>query len=77
MGQGSIDWKQHQENVDKEQEAIANNIPYAKERYDICKNCNLFNKMLRVCMDCHCFMPVKVRIQSVSCPLGKWSNIEN
>lgn len=46
-------------------------IPLAKQRYEICKGCEHLTK-LRFCDKCGCFMPLKVRIQSVSCPIQKW-----
>ena len=46
-------------------------IPLAKQRYDICKECPELSK-LKFCGQCGCFMPLKVRIGSVSCPLKKW-----
>lgn len=42
------------------------------ERYATCLECDSFRKGLRQCKECGCFMPVKVRIKSQSCPLGKW-----
>lgn len=46
-------------------------IPLAKQRYDICKGCEHLSK-LKFCGQCGCFMPLKVRIEKVSCPLKKW-----
>jgi len=46
-------------------------IPLAKQRYEICKGCEYLTK-LRFCGQCGCFMPLKVRIESVSCPIKKW-----
>ena len=45
--------------------------PLAKSRYDICKQCEHLTK-LKFCDECYCFMPVKVRIKGVECPLKKW-----
>jgi hypothetical protein len=47
------------------------NIPLAKQRYDICKGCENLTS-LKFCSQCGCFMPLKVRIESVSCPIKKW-----
>ena len=55
------------EKLEKENE----DIPLAKQRYDICKECAHFSS-LKFCGQCGCFMPLKVRIESVSCPLKKW-----
>lgn len=46
-------------------------IPLAKQRYDICLECPELTK-LRFCSQCGCFMPLKVRIDKVECPLKKW-----
>lgn len=46
-------------------------IPLAKQRYDICKSCSSF-ATFRFCSECGCFMPLKVRVESASCPLHKW-----
>ena len=43
----------------------------AISRIDICKDCERFTS-LSMCQECNCFMPLKVRIGSASCPLGKW-----
>lgn len=46
-------------------------IPLAKQRYDICKECDKLT-IAKTCSVCYCFMPLKVRIESVSCPENKW-----
>ncbi len=46
-------------------------IPLAKQRYEICKGCEHLTK-LKFYDQCGCFMPLKVRIDSVSCPIKKW-----
>ena len=46
-------------------------IPLAKQRYEICKGCEHFSS-LKFCGKCGCFMPLKVRIDTVSCPIQKW-----
>ncbi len=46
-------------------------IPLAKKRYEICKQCDELSS-LKFCNKCGCFMPLKVRIESVSCPVQKW-----
>ena len=42
------------------------------QRYEICKNCEFFNAILKLCGKCGCFMPVKVQIESTKCPTNKW-----
>lgn len=44
----------------------------SSERYKICEACDRFNSTLKICKECGCFMPAKVMIPIVSCPLGKW-----
>ena len=46
-------------------------IPLAKQRYDICNECPDLT-ILKFCGQCGCFMPLKVRIESTSCPIKKW-----
>jgi hypothetical protein len=43
-----------------------------KERYSICENCENFNKTIKTCKICHCFMFVKTKFNDASCPKGKW-----
>ena len=43
-----------------------------KERYETCIACPRFFKPTRQCKECKCFMPLKVRIPSQNCPIGKW-----
>ena len=45
-----------------------------KERYDICTQCELFDKETKLCDECGCYMPFKVTLPLVSCPIGKWGN---
>ena len=52
-------------------ESETDEIPDAKARYDICRQCDSFSP-LKICNECGCFMPLKVRIKSVTCPLKKW-----
>jgi len=44
------------------------------KRIAICKECPELNK-LNFCRQCGCFMPAKVRIPQVSCPLLKWDSM--
>ena len=53
-------------------EAELNNSLTGQERISICKSCDFFNHTLRICKECHCFMPAKVLIKSSSCPKNKW-----
>lgn len=42
-----------------------------RTRINICKMCPALNT-LNVCKDCLCFMNVKAKLKSQSCPRNKW-----
>lgn len=44
-----------------------------KERTMTCRNCDRYNEMQNVCMECGCFVPMKTKIIFDSCPLNKWA----
>lgn len=44
----------------------------AKERYSICQSCDNFNKLTTQCKECSCFMILKTKFQSTTCPINKW-----
>ena len=43
-----------------------------KQRMQICKSCDKLT-ILNVCSQCGCFMPIKTRLKSSYCPIGKWN----
>jgi hypothetical protein len=43
----------------------------AQERYNICKVCESFTAA-KLCKECNCFMPVKVKLAHAWCPKTKW-----
>jgi hypothetical protein len=43
-------------------------------RIKTCKECDKLNNA-KFCVECGCFMPAKVRIPIVACPLGKWDKV--
>ena len=45
----------------------------ANKRLQICNSCPQLNTF-KVCKLCKCFMPLKARIKSTTCPLNKWEN---
>ena len=53
----------------KQQKELINKL--SKDRLAICRDCPSFNK-LRICNECKCIMPLKVKIPNAKCPLGKW-----
>lgn len=44
----------------------------AQRRYTICRECEFFRPFLKQCSQCNCFMPAKVRLGNVGCPVHKW-----
>lgn len=56
--------------LEQEQEALQQ--PFSNSRYQICLQCENFFKKFKTCNKCHCFMPFKVKLSSMSCPVGKW-----
>lgn len=46
--------------------------PIAQARYDVCKKCDRFIPITAQCKECGCFMKLKVKLNEVKCPLGKW-----
>jgi len=44
----------------------------AKDRYSICKSCESFQPLLKICSQCGCFMPAKVTLAAAYCPSKKW-----
>ena len=50
---------------------------YSEIRYEICKHCENFSKMLKICRKCGCFMPGKVLMKKTSCPMHKWIAIDD
>jgi hypothetical protein len=41
------------------------------QRSELCNNCPSYNR-LKICAECGCIMPLKVKIKSAVCPIGKW-----
>lgn len=50
---------------------LATGKEIAESRYEICQTCPSFT-ILKTCKECGCIMPLKVRLRSSECPLGKW-----
>ena len=42
----------------------------AEGRLALCQQCDKYKK--KFCTACGCFMPAKVRLKNVTCPLKKW-----
>lgn len=43
----------------------------SEKRMQICKQCPKLNS-LNFCNECACFMPLKTKMSSATCPIGKW-----
>jgi hypothetical protein len=41
------------------------------QRSEICNSCPSHN-ILKICLECSCITPLKIRIKSATCPIGKW-----
>ena len=41
------------------------------QRSELCNNCPSYSR-LKICAECGCIMPLKVKIKSSVCPIGKW-----
>jgi hypothetical protein len=41
-------------------------------RYSICLECPSIGQTTKICSECKCFMPAKVKLAKAKCPLGKW-----
>jgi hypothetical protein len=44
----------------------------AQSRYNTCKGCDKFIASSARCLECGCFMKVKVKLLNATCPVGKW-----
>jgi hypothetical protein len=41
-------------------------------RLEICEVCPSLLKLTHQCKECGCFMKLKVKLETATCPLGKW-----
>jgi hypothetical protein len=46
-------------------------------RMSICKNCEFLREISNTCKQCGCFMPAKTAFAQASCPVNKWTAIQN
>jgi hypothetical protein len=42
----------------------------AERRLEVCSTCDKFKN--NICLECKCYMPFKVKLESITCPIGKW-----
>jgi hypothetical protein len=47
------------------------------KRYTICTTCPFFSKTTKLCLECKCFMPAKVKLPMAQCPKNKWFKKSN
>lgn len=59
-----------QSNGEDEKEIVAKKEDY-KKRIELCEKCDR-KTVLNICKECGCVVVFKARLQSASCPLGKW-----
>jgi hypothetical protein len=59
------------ESIITEEEFLLDKETMSQQRLDICKGCPEL-RALNNCRQCGCFMNIKVRIYSATCPLGLW-----
>lgn len=45
----------------------------AKQRQDICNDCEHRIKVTNQCSECGCFLAAKTKFKQESCPLQKWT----
>lgn len=57
---------------EKELQFLLDKENRSQERLDICKSCDNLMTPMNMCNQCYCFMNIKVRIYSATCPIGKW-----
>lgn len=57
--------------VETEIEFLLDKENRSQQRMSICQACPEL-KALNRCQQCGCFMSIKTRIYSATCPLGKW-----
>lgn len=42
-------------------------------RIGICHDCEEFNRSIKSCRQCGCYMPAKALFAEIECPLKKWT----
>lgn len=62
--------------MDLATEQEAKSFAYSKQRMEICNSCDKLLNPVKVCRECFCFMPGKVLMKDVDCPIGKWGPVD-
>lgn len=49
-----------------------------ERRRAICRSHNgdCYNGSVKMCMECHCFIPAKTQLATEQCPRGYWSRVD-
>ena len=73
------EWEKYQEKTRdvKPWDFLNPNTEYASDdlaesRYEICKACPELIQLTKTCKKCGCFMAVKTKMETSTCPIGKW-----
>jgi hypothetical protein len=45
-----------------------------EKRMAVCRQCDEYKVSSQLCGKCKCYLPWKVKMANVACPIGKWSN---
>jgi len=48
----------------------------AKERMDMCLECEYLIDLTKQCRKCGCFMNLKTKLAYAECPIGKWVAVD-
>jgi hypothetical protein len=57
--------------------SVFTTVQIAQERYSMCKVCPQFNSTVKMCTNCGCIMPMKVKLRHAECPELNWGPIED
>jgi hypothetical protein len=55
---------------------LVDNRTVYRDRMNICEECDKYFRLTKQCKECGCFMFLKARIASMSCPINKWEAVE-
>lgn len=59
-------------NAELKQEMSIEHGELVKNRFEICKGCDLYTVDNQECSECGCYVPMKIGLDDESCPLAKW-----
>ena len=51
---------------------LIKNTIQEEDRVNACKKCDQYSSKIKVCLQCGCFIPAKVKLTMATCPLDKW-----